>query len=59
MFLLSRQWGWQPSEFWNATMSEWFLEFEMQRPKREGDYAGKLTDADVKRLKELIKDGAA
>jgi hypothetical protein len=56
MFLLARGWGWQPSEFWNATLPEWFLEFDMQRPKQTGDFAGNLTQGDVDRLSALIED---
>ena len=56
MFLLARGWGWQPLEFWNATLPEWFLEFDMQRPKQTGDFAGNLTQGDVDRLSALIED---
>ena len=54
MYLIARRWGWQPSEFWNATLAEWFLEFDAERPKAEGDFAGTLTQGDVDRLRDLV-----
>jgi hypothetical protein len=56
MFLSARKWGWSPSEFWDATMSEWFLEFEMQRGPIEGDHAGGLTNGEVERLSALLDE---
>lgn len=56
MYLLARRWGWQPSEFWDATIPEWFLEFDAQRPNQEGDFAGNLTQGEVDRLQALIEE---
>lgn len=55
MYLWAREWGIQPSEFWEMTIPEWFLEYELKAPKDPKDtYAGKLTRADVEELKELL-----
>lgn len=55
MYLWAREWGIQPSEFWQMTISEWWLEYELKSPKDpKGTYAGKLTRADVEELKELL-----
>lgn len=57
MYLWAREWGIQPSEFWDMTLPEWFLEYELRAPKEKGEtYAGKLTRADVEELKEFIKN---
>lgn len=59
MYVLARQWGIQPSEFWGMTMAEWFCEYEFNSPKdSQNNYAGNLTQGDVDRLTELL-DGYA
>lgn len=59
MYLWAREWGIQPSEFWEMTIAEWFLEYEIKAPKDPKDtYAGTLTRADVEELKDLLKDGS-
>jgi len=57
--LHANSWGIQPSEFWAMTMPEWFALHEFHRESRPGDYAGKLTKADVDELWEYALDGAA
>lgn len=47
MYLAARQWGIQPSEFWEMTMSEWYCEFELHIKDAPGAYAGKLTNGVV------------
>jgi len=60
MYLWAREWGIQPSEFWEMTIPEWFLEYEIKAPKDPKEtYAGKLTRADVEELKDLLKDGSS
>ena len=55
MYLWARKWGIQPSEFWEMTISEWWLEYEINVPSDPKEkYAGKLTRADVEELKELL-----
>lgn len=52
MYLCANAWGIQPSEFWGMTLPEWFVLYEHHRDKQPGDYAGKLTRADVWELYE-------
>jgi hypothetical protein len=62
MYLYARQWGIQPSEFWNMTIAEWWLEYETNAPSQDGEkFAGKLTRSDVDDLKAWMeeKDGAS
>lgn len=54
MYLWARQWGIQPSEFWEMTIPEWWLEYELNVQKDDEKFAGKLTRADVEELKELL-----
>lgn len=55
MYLWARKWGIQPSEFWEMTISEWWLEYEINVPLDPKEkYAGKLTRAEVEELKELL-----
>lgn len=54
MYLWARQWGIQPSEFWEMTIPEWWLEYELNVKKDGEKFAGKLTRADVEELKELL-----
>lgn len=58
MYLWAREWGIQPSEFWEMTISEWWAEYELRAPRDTGAFAGKLTRADVEELKEYLKDGS-
>lgn len=53
---MAREWGIQPSEFWDMTLGEWFLEYDFRRPKETYDFAGNLRQADVDRLKALVGD---
>lgn len=56
MYLWAREWGIQPSEFWEMTVAEWFLEYEAKAPSDPKEtYAGKLTRDDVEELKELLR----
>lgn len=56
MYLSARQWGIQPSEFWGMSMSEWFCEYDFHNSNRPGRFAGKLTEADVDELLELMDE---
>lgn len=56
MFIMAHRWGIQPGEFWAMTIPEWFLLFDANRPRGDGDFAGTLTQADVDRLSDLIED---
>lgn len=56
MYLIARDWGLAPSEFWDMTISEWFAEFEHRRPRQDGEYAGNLRQGDVDRLSALIDE---
>ncbi len=59
MYLWARQWGIQPGEFWDMTIPEWWLEYELKAPHETGEkYAGKLTRADVEELKEYMRNGS-
>lgn len=40
-------------------MSEWFAEYEMNRPRTKGDYAGNLTRGDVDELMEWTLNGTS
>ncbi|MCJ8334566.1 MAG: hypothetical protein MJH10_10035 [Epibacterium sp.] len=55
MYLAARSWGISPPDFWDLTLEEWFLEAEMRRPEMPGDFAGKLTQADVDDLWEVAR----
>ena len=58
LYLFAREWGIQPSEFWNMTMSEWFCEWEFRHGDNagtEGTYAGKLTQGDVDELMDVME----
>lgn len=58
MYLWAREWGIQPSEFWQMTIPEWWLEYELRAPAEQGErFAGGLTRAEVDELRELIEDG--
>lgn len=55
MYLWAREWGIQPSEFWEMTIGEWWLEYELRTPAEKGDrFAGNLTAGEVEELRELI-----
>jgi hypothetical protein len=56
MYLWSRQWGIQPSEFWDMTISEWWIEYELRAPVGEDKFAGKLTRSDVDDLKAWMEE---
>jgi hypothetical protein len=56
MYLFARSRGLQPSEFWDMTLPEWFLEFHEARETTPGQFAGKLTRRDVRHLQALIED---
>ena len=57
MFLHATSWGISPSEFWDMTMPEWWLLYEHNRAQQPGDFAGKLTRADVNDLWEYAMEG--
>ena len=57
LYLHANSWGIAPSEFWQMTMPEWFALHEFNRQHQPGDYAGKLTKADVDDLWEFALDG--
>jgi len=59
MYLWARQWGIQPTEFWNMTIGEWWAEYDL-RVETQGKFAGKLTRSDVDDLKAWMdeKNGA-
>jgi hypothetical protein len=60
MYLWARQWGIQPSEFWEMTISEWWLEYDLNAPSDPKEkYAGKLTRAEVEELKEYMRNGSS
>jgi hypothetical protein len=60
MYLWARQWGIQPSEFWDMTISEWWLEYDLNAPSDPKEkYAGKLTRAEVEELKEYMRNGSS
>lgn len=53
MYLCARGWDIQPGEFWDMTLYEFLLEHEVRRERDpEGDYAGRMTRADVEELLE-------
>jgi len=56
MYVVARQWGIQPSEFWDMTMAEWFCEYEFYNANRPGRFAGSLTERDVDELLELCEE---
>jgi len=48
-------WGLAPSEFWRATIHEWWRIYEVKRPKDpQRDYAGKLKQSDVEAMYEEL-----
>jgi hypothetical protein len=58
LYLWARQWGIQPSEFWDMTLSEWWAEWESKGANQGEQFAGKLTQSDVDELLEWTKNGA-
>jgi len=49
-------WGMAPSEFWGLTPAEFWIIHERKRPRDpKKDYAGSLTESDVKRLEGMLK----
>ncbi len=59
MYLWARQWGIQPGEFWDMTIPEWWLEYDLKSPQETGEkFAGRLTRADVEELKEYMRNGS-
>lgn len=60
MYLWARQWGIQPSEFWNMTINEWWAEYDLHASASSEKFAGKLTRNDVDDLKAWMeqKNGA-
>lgn len=57
MYLTARDWGLSPSEFWDMTFGEWFLEFEHRTANTPGSYAGNLTGGEVEELKAFMEEG--
>jgi hypothetical protein len=58
MYLWAREWGIQPSEFWDMTMGEWWAEYDLQAPAGEDKFAGKLTRKDVDELRDWMNEKA-
>jgi len=55
MYLWAREWGIQPGEFWQMTIPEWWLEYELRAPAAKDErYAGTLTRAEVEELKDYM-----
>jgi hypothetical protein len=64
MYTSAREWGIQPSEFWDMTIGEWLLEASHQWEKSEqGRHQKKksawLDDADLTREEWMQKYGLA
>jgi hypothetical protein len=58
-YLAARALGISPTDFWDMTLPEFLCEIEGKAPRGGGDYAGKLTQADVEELAEWMHgDGA-
>lgn len=59
MYLAARNWGIQPSEFWEMTMAEWFLEAGqyMEMQEQAPKVPGKLSDAEIARLSAIVEAG--
>lgn len=50
-------WGLAPSEFWQLSPAEFWRIYERKRPRDpERDFAGSLTLADVKRMREAMRE---
>ena len=59
MYLYSRQWGLSPTEFWDMTLPEWFIEYWDRTPRVRGrDYAGTLTNGDIEDIREFMNGGS-
>jgi hypothetical protein len=57
MYLWAREWGIQPSEFWDMTIGEWWAEYDLKAPADKGEkFAGKLTRSDVEDLKAWMDE---
>lgn len=55
LYLIARSWGLTPSEFWDMTLPEWYLEYWDRSPRVQGqDYAGNLTRGDLDDIKEWM-----
>jgi len=58
MYIIAREWGIQPSEFWEMTMAEWWCEYDHRSTNTaDGKFAGKLTRSDVEELKAFAENG--
>jgi hypothetical protein len=58
MYLWAREWGIQPSEFWDMTMGEWWAEYDLRAPSGDEKFAGKLTRKDVDELRDWMSEKA-
>jgi hypothetical protein len=58
MYLWAREWGIQPSEFWDMTMGEWWAEYDLRAPAGDEKFAGKLTRKDVDELRDWMSEKA-
>lgn len=56
MYLWAREWGIQPSEFWDMTVGEWWAEYDLRAPAGEEKFAGKLTRDDVDELRDWMNE---
>ena len=55
MYLWAREWGIQPSEFWQMTIPEWWIEYELRAPAPKDErFAGTLTRVEVEELKDFM-----
>jgi hypothetical protein len=57
MYVTARQWGIQPSEFWDMTMVEWFVEaqFHQGQSEKAPKQKGVLSQAEIDRLSALLE----
>lgn len=56
MYLHARQWGIQPSEFWEMTLKEWYCEYELHAKMLENArLPGRLTTDLVEDLEDDLK----
>ena len=58
MYLWAREWGIQPSEFWDMTVGEWWAEYDLRSPAGDEKFAGKLTRNDVDDLRAWMNEKA-
>lgn len=52
-------WGIAPSEFWRMSMQEWAWLFDVKKPRRTGEWAGRMTDDEVVSLSRALDEATA